>query len=87
MWGNLFREKGFPHTPSKKHSHNNYPNKIVSSRIDSRRAPLGALLLSQKIRVAKRRGGNEKHHSVVFEPHRDRTGVRPTETLIFKKVE
>ena len=37
LWGNLFREKGFPHTPSKKHSHNNYPNKIVSSRIDSRR--------------------------------------------------
>ena len=45
-----------------------------------------SLLLSQEIRVAKRRGGNEKHHSVVFEPHRDRTAVRTTETLISKKV-
>ena len=36
-----------------------------------------SLLLSQEIRVAKRRGGNEKHHSVVFEPHRDRAQRDP----------
>ena len=37
MWGNLFREKGFPHTPSKKHSHKGLKNSVVSLRIDGRR--------------------------------------------------
>ena len=37
-------------------------------------------------KVAKRRGGNEKHHSVVFEPHRDRAAARPAKTLPVKKV-
>ena len=36
--------------------------------------------------VAKRRGGNEKHHGVVFEPHRDRAAARPSKTLLVKKV-
>ncbi len=39
MRGNLFREKGFPRTPSKKHSRNNYLNGVVSLRIDSKSQP------------------------------------------------
>ena len=35
--GEPFLRKGCPHTPSQKLSHNNYLNKFVSIRIDSRR--------------------------------------------------
>ena len=37
-------------------------------------------------KVAKRRCGNEKHHGVVFEPHRDRAAASPTKTLPVKRV-
>ena len=36
--------------------------------------------------VAKRWGGNEKHHSVVFEPHPDRAAARTTKTPRAKSV-
>ena len=35
--GEPFLRKGFPRTPSQKLSHKNHPNRIVSTRIDSRR--------------------------------------------------
>ena len=82
--GELF-EKSSP-TPPQKLSNSNYQNRfIVYKRTDGARINLAFATANGK--VAKRRGGNEKHHSVVFEPHRDRAAARPTETLLTKKVE
>ena len=74
-----------PPTPPSRTLAQIYLNKFVNIRIDSRRE-VKPRFCSRERWVAKRRCGNEKHHGVVFEPHRDRAAARPTETLPIKKV-
>ena len=77
-------QKKFPRTPSKKTLAQKAPNKFVRIRIDSWRETSLAFAVASS-QVAKRRCGNEKHHGVVFEPHRDRAATRPAKTLPAKK--
>ncbi len=70
----------FPPHPFQELAHNRHLNNFVSLHTDSRRASQGRALAVASAWVAKRRGGNKKHHSVVFEPHRDRAAARPTKT-------
>ena len=85
----IFRKRNImfsPH-PFQELSHKNNKIELLVHRQTDGAHRKGVLLLSRIRRVAKRRCSNEKHHSVVFEPHRDRAVARPTETLLIKKVD
>ena len=85
MRGNLFAKRGSP-APLPKNSLTKGQKGKSLLYLQTVGARVNLAFATANGKVAKRRGGNEKHHSVVFEPHRDRAAARPAKTLSAKKV-